>query len=61
MLPSCRHYSTDGKFVTVASGRGDPKKDILVDVFKDQSRWDEKTEKDTAMIWDHDTVDVMTM
>ncbi|CAL1158989.1 unnamed protein product, partial [Cladocopium goreaui] len=33
----CLHYSTDGKFVTVASGRGDPKKDILVDVFKNGS------------------------
>jgi nicotinamide phosphoribosyltransferase len=29
------HYSPDGKFVTVASGKGDPSKDILVDVFKD--------------------------
>jgi hypothetical protein len=42
MLLGCRHYSTDGKFVTVASGRGDPKKDILVDVFKDWSRWDKE-------------------
>lgn len=30
-----RHYSTDGKYVTVSSGKGDPKKDIMVDVFKD--------------------------
>ena len=30
-----RHYSSDGKYVTVASGKGDPAKDIMVDVFKD--------------------------
>mmetsp|Transcript_51749 Transcript_51749/g.116079 ORF Transcript_51749/g.116079 Transcript_51749/m.116079 type:complete len:529 (-) Transcript_51749:72-1658(-) len=29
------HYSSDGKYVTVASGKGDPAKDIMVDVFKD--------------------------
>lgn len=28
------HYSSDGKYVTVASGKGDPSKDILVPVFK---------------------------
>ncbi|CAE7315548.1 NAMPT [Symbiodinium natans] len=30
-----QHYSSDGKYVTVASGKGDPAKDIMVDVFKD--------------------------
>ena len=34
-----RHYSSDGKFVTVASGKGDPRKDIMVDVFKDRMAW----------------------
>jgi nicotinamide phosphoribosyltransferase len=29
------HYTPDGKYVTVASGKGDQSKDILVDVFKD--------------------------
>jgi nicotinamide phosphoribosyltransferase len=29
------HPTADGKMVTVASGKGDPSKDILVDVFKD--------------------------
>ncbi|CAE8613339.1 unnamed protein product [Polarella glacialis] len=29
------HYSSDGQFVTVSSGKGDPAKDILVEVFKD--------------------------
>jgi len=29
------HYSADGKFVTVASGQGDPSKDLLVEVFRD--------------------------
>jgi len=29
------HFTPDGKYVTVASGKGDPAKDILVDVFKD--------------------------
>jgi len=29
------HPTPDGKYVTVCSGRGDPAKDILVDVFKD--------------------------
>jgi len=33
----CLHYSSDGKYVTVASGKGDPKKDILVDVYKNGS------------------------
>eukprot|EP00490_Sorites_sp_Unknown_P029246 CAMPEP_0114654572 /NCGR_PEP_ID=MMETSP0191-20121206/10561_1 /TAXON_ID=126664 /ORGANISM="Sorites sp." /LENGTH=252 /DNA_ID=CAMNT_0001870087 /DNA_START=22 /DNA_END=776 /DNA_ORIENTATION=+ len=28
------HFTPDGKFVTVASGRGDPEKDLLVDVFE---------------------------
>ena len=37
-----RHYSSDGKYVTVASGKGDPKKDILVDVYKDQW-WKQQT------------------
>jgi len=27
------HFSPDGKYVTVASGKGDPEKDILVEVF----------------------------
>jgi len=31
------HYSPDGKYVTVASGKGDLAKDILVEVFKDGS------------------------
>lgn len=29
------HFTPDGKYVTVASGRGDPEKDLLVDVFAD--------------------------
>jgi len=29
------HYTPDGKYVTIASGKGDPSKDILVEVFKD--------------------------
>jgi nicotinamide phosphoribosyltransferase len=29
------HYSSDGQYVTVASGKGDPAKDIMVDVFRD--------------------------
>eukprot|EP00440_Ansanella_granifera_P074322 gb/GFBE01080654.1/.p1 GENE.gb/GFBE01080654.1/~~gb/GFBE01080654.1/.p1 ORF type:complete len:586 (+),score=164.51 gb/GFBE01080654.1/:1-1758(+) len=29
------HYSADGQYVTVASGKGDPAKDILQSVFKD--------------------------
>jgi nicotinamide phosphoribosyltransferase len=29
------HYSADKKYVTIASGKGDPSKDILVEVFKD--------------------------
>lgn len=29
------HYSADGKYVTVASGQGDPSKDLLVEVFRD--------------------------
>jgi len=29
------HITPDGKYVTIASGKGDPAKDILVDVFKD--------------------------
>merc|ERR1719171_1375734 len=29
------HYSADGKYVTVASGKGDAAKDILVEVFRD--------------------------
>ena len=29
------HYSSDSKYVTVASGKGDASKDIMVDVFKD--------------------------
>mmetsp|Transcript_35370 Transcript_35370/g.77388 ORF Transcript_35370/g.77388 Transcript_35370/m.77388 type:complete len:524 (+) Transcript_35370:96-1667(+) len=28
------HYSKDGTYVTVASGKGDPAKDIMVDVYK---------------------------
>mmetsp|Transcript_63779 Transcript_63779/g.103318 ORF Transcript_63779/g.103318 Transcript_63779/m.103318 type:complete len:524 (+) Transcript_63779:88-1659(+) len=28
------HYSADGKYVTIASGKGDPAKDIMVDVFR---------------------------
>eukprot|EP00437_Effrenium_voratum_P056003 CAMPEP_0181528496 /NCGR_PEP_ID=MMETSP1110-20121109/70568_1 /TAXON_ID=174948 /ORGANISM="Symbiodinium sp., Strain CCMP421" /LENGTH=815 /DNA_ID=CAMNT_0023659443 /DNA_START=9 /DNA_END=2453 /DNA_ORIENTATION=- len=28
------HFSPDGKYVTVASGKGDPEKDLLVDVFE---------------------------
>jgi len=28
------HYTPDGKYVTIASGKGDPSKDIMVDVFK---------------------------
>jgi nicotinamide phosphoribosyltransferase len=29
------HYTPDGKYVTIASGKGDESKDILVEVFKD--------------------------
>jgi nicotinamide phosphoribosyltransferase len=29
------HFTPDGKFVTVASGKGDPEKDLLVDIFED--------------------------
>merc|ERR1712178_263266 len=29
------HYTPDGKYVTIASGKGDTSKDILVEVFKD--------------------------
>jgi len=29
------HFTPDGKYVTVASGKGDPDKDLLVDVFAD--------------------------
>jgi len=29
------HYTPDGKMVTIASGKGDLSKDILVEVFKD--------------------------
>jgi len=29
------HFSAGGKYVTVASGKGDPAKDIMVDVFED--------------------------
>jgi len=29
------HYTPDGKYVTIASGKGDPSKDILVDVYAD--------------------------
>merc|ERR1712100_134690 len=29
------HYTADNKYVTVASGKGDASKDVLVDVFKD--------------------------
>eukprot|EP00933_Yihiella_yeosuensis_P083266 TRINITY_DN97458_c0_g1_i1.p1 TRINITY_DN97458_c0_g1~~TRINITY_DN97458_c0_g1_i1.p1 ORF type:complete len:527 (+),score=125.65 TRINITY_DN97458_c0_g1_i1:91-1671(+) len=29
------HYSAGNEYVTVASGKGDPSKDVLVDVFKD--------------------------
>merc|ERR1712007_261974 len=28
------HYTPDGKYVTIASGKGDPSKDILVEVFR---------------------------
>merc|ERR1719359_1855070 len=29
------HYTPDGKYVTIASGKGDAEKDILVEVFRD--------------------------
>jgi len=29
------HYTPCGTYVTIASGKGDPSKDILVEVFKD--------------------------
>jgi len=29
------HFSADGKYVTVASGKGDPEKDLMVNVFQD--------------------------
>lgn len=43
---SPRHFSSDKKYVTVASGRGDPAKDIMVNVFKadlGESRGGERT------------------
>ena len=35
LFADLRHYSSDNKYVTVASGKGDVSKDIMVDVFKD--------------------------
>lgn len=31
----CLHYTPDGKYVTVCSGRGDPAKDVMLEVFRD--------------------------
>eukprot|EP00929_Paragymnodinium_shiwhaense_P030971 TRINITY_DN1744_c2_g1_i1.p2 TRINITY_DN1744_c2_g1~~TRINITY_DN1744_c2_g1_i1.p2 ORF type:complete len:773 (+),score=207.43 TRINITY_DN1744_c2_g1_i1:83-2401(+) len=31
----CLHFSKDGELVTVADGRGDPSKDLMVEVFRD--------------------------
>merc|ERR1712066_256934 len=29
------HFTPDGQYVTIASGKGDPSKDVLVEVFRD--------------------------
>jgi len=40
------HYTPDGDYVTVASGKGDPAKDVLVEVFRDGALMKEWTLKE---------------